>query len=356
MSATRKLAFLPRLESLRGIAAVSVVGYHVFGQFIDTNVTGMAPVVMFFVLSGFVLARSLANDPSAVDFLRHRVFRLFPAATAVVLLLTVLYFRFGFFVGYEARFDAFNVLLNAMMIRHNINGVMWSMTVECVATPLILASAWGFERWGFRPLAVLIAVLFGLSFVGPYVHLLGGFTNLAPLYAFVAGVLLHFRGKVIADRLTPSTGWLLASAGIALFCFCGSRKQTAPIIALECVSSAVLVLLIAFQPALGLFGTLDLFIIRFYGRISYSFYLLHPIGIVLALRSFEASGPLSLIAIAATTVLAIAITTPMAWLSWRFVELPFVALGKRLYGDQRPRSSGVAASEAVLLAAPDRKR
>jgi exopolysaccharide production protein ExoZ len=335
MPTAGKLAFLPRLESLRGIAAVSVVGYHVFGQYLDTNVTGMAPVVMFFVLSGFVLARSLSNDPNPVHFLWHRLFRLVPAAAATVLLLTLLYFQFGFVVGFEARFDAFNVLLNALMIRHDINGVMWSMTVECVATPLILASAWGFERWGFRPLAALITILFGLSFIGPYVHLLGGFTNLAPLYAFVVGVLLHFRGSLIAERLTPSTDWLLALAAITLFAVCASRKQTAPLIALECASSALLVLLVAYRPTVGLFRILDLFIVRFFGRISYSFYLLHPVGVVLAIRSVEASGDLSLMAIAATTALAIVITTPIAWLSWRYIEMPFISLRKRLDRNRR---------------------
>jgi exopolysaccharide production protein ExoZ len=356
MATAGKLTFLPRLESLRGIAAVAVVGYHVLGLFIDTSVTGMAPVVLFFVLSGFVLARSLANDSNPVDFLWHRVFRLFPAAAAVVLLLTFLYFQFGFSVGYKAQFDTLNVILNALMIHHDINGVMWSMTVECVATPLILASVSAFNRWGVHPLTVLIAVLFGLSFIGPYVHFLGGFTNLAPLYAFVVGVLLHVRGKLVAEKLTPSTGWLLALAAIALFCFCGSRKQTAPIIALECASSALLVVLVAFRPAIGIFRILDLSIVRFFGRISYSFYLLHPIGITLAARSIEVGGSFDLITIVETTVLAIAITTPIAWLSWYCVERPFIALGKRFDRDQRRGPVDVAAAELIPLVVPNRRR
>jgi peptidoglycan/LPS O-acetylase OafA/YrhL len=137
---SQKLPFVPRLEALRGVAAISVVAYHAVGQFVDTNVTGMAPVVMFFVLSGFVLARSLANDHRPLEFLQHRVFRLLPAATAVVLLLTALYLSFGFYVGFRPSFDPLNVTLNALMIRHDINGVMWSMTVECFATPVILGS------------------------------------------------------------------------------------------------------------------------------------------------------------------------------------------------------------------------
>lgn len=66
MKVILRFAFLPRLEALRGVAAVSVVGYHAYGMRYDTVVTGMAPVVLFFVLSGFVLARSLENDASAL--------------------------------------------------------------------------------------------------------------------------------------------------------------------------------------------------------------------------------------------------------------------------------------------------
>src|SRR5260370_28199447 len=73
--------FLPRIESMRGIAALTVVGFHVsnpfsagpaFGWFdgfafriLTALLNGFGAVVIFFVLSGFVLARSLdANsDP-----------------------------------------------------------------------------------------------------------------------------------------------------------------------------------------------------------------------------------------------------------------------------------------------------
>lgn len=325
-----KTEFLPRLESLRGVAALSVVGYHVTAQFTGTYVTGMAPVVMFFVLSGFVLARSLQNNADPARFLRHRVFRLFPAASAVVLLLALLHYQFGFHVGYPGRFDISNLVLNAIMVRHDVNGVMWSMTVECFATPLILASVWTFKRFGAHPLVVLTLVLFGLSFLGPYAHLLGGYTNLAPLYAFVVGVLLQMQGRAIAGRLGLTACWVIAVSAIALFCFSGSQKQTAPIIALECLSSAMLVLLIAFGSPVGVFRVLDLPLVRFYGRISYSFYLLHLIGLVLAIRAVDASGLPALAAVAVTMTVAIATTTPMAWLCWRYVEKPFIALGKRL--------------------------
>src|ERR1700704_5182903 len=204
------MAFIPRLESLRGVAALTVVAYHVWGQFSDkpsagwdaaafyalrwlSNGTGA--VVGFFVISGFVLARSLEANPDPVRYFRNRVFRLFPAAVVVVALLTALHQWFGIYVMYKGDFSPVNVALNMLMIRTDINAVMWSMKVECFATPLILFSAWLVKRDGAPWLWAAILVLFGFSFWGPYVHALGDSTNLAPLYAFVVGVLAQHYGR-----------------------------------------------------------------------------------------------------------------------------------------------------------------
>jgi peptidoglycan/LPS O-acetylase OafA/YrhL len=118
----------------------------------------------------------------------------------------------------------------------------------------------------------------------------------------------------------------------------------------------LLVVLVAFRPAIEIFRILDLSIVRFFGRISYSFYLLHPIGITVAARSIEVGGSFDLITIVATTVLAIAITTPIAWLSWYCVERPFIALGKRFDRDQRRGPVDVAAAELIPLVVPNRRR
>jgi hypothetical protein len=72
---------------------------------------GIGAVVTFFVLSGFVLARSLDGNSDPVRFFRNSVFRLFPAAMAVVALLTALHWQFGLYTGYEASFDPLDVIL-----------------------------------------------------------------------------------------------------------------------------------------------------------------------------------------------------------------------------------------------------
>jgi peptidoglycan/LPS O-acetylase OafA/YrhL len=309
----------------------------------------MAPVVLFFVLSGFVLARSLERNASALAFFRSRIFRLVPAAAATVLLFTALYWQTGFSIGYRASFNCFDILFNALMIRSDINGVMWSMTVECLAAPLILVCFAAHKSHGPSPLLALSAILIGLSFYGPYVHLLGGFTNLGPLYAFVTGVLLHFAATRTA---TPQYAALWGAGAIALFIWCGLRKQTAPVLCLESLSAGALIYLIAVDRTARVFAFLDWGLARFFGRVSYSFYLLHPLGLALA----ERTAPRSAVAL---FLFAVAYTAPMAWLSWRLIELPFMRYGRSKHAQEdiadnrRLHVSGLVAAPAIRTADDD---
>ena len=320
--------FLPRLESLRGVAAVSVVGYHVGAIYWQIIPTGLNAVVMFFVLSGFVLARSLEKNPSPAAFFLSRVYRLLPPAAAAVLLFASLYWLFGYRVG-GTDLGIVNVLLNALMIKSDINSVMWSMTVECAATPLILGSSWALARYGVTPLVVACVFLFGLSFWGPYVHVLGEYTNLAPLYAFVMGVLAYGRGRDFLQLMSTRVQQALSVGAVILMAFCAIRKQTAPVILLEVWGSAWIIASIAFGPPNAVFRPLDYWLVRFYGRISYSFYLLHPLGIMLAIQCLSHFGLQPNVGtIVLATVLAVLLTTPLAWLSWRMIEVPSKRWGK----------------------------
>jgi peptidoglycan/LPS O-acetylase OafA/YrhL len=349
--------FLPRIEALRGVAALSVVGYHVavamsasapYGRVdaliykvLSAALNGTGAVVAFFVISGFVLARSLAANPDPVRFVRNRVFRLLPAAAAIVALFTFLHWRFGIFVGYEGDFSPGNVILNMLMIKSDINGPMWSMTVECAATPLILFSVWLFDKRGERSVWTVIGVLFALSFWGAYVHLLGGVTNLAPLYAFVVGCLVHFRGEQVAAAIGRKRTTPVAVLSMVVFAICGSRTQSGIVLALECLAAATFVILVVWQPAAPLFRVLDARPVRFFGSISYSFYLLHLLGMSVAFRLLH---PLELYAagmpVSAVTVLAsiasILLTAPVAYLSWRLIEVPAIAWGRSLYPYRLP--------------------
>ena len=99
-------------------------------------------------------------------------------------------------------------------------------------------------------------------------------------------------------------------------------------------------MLVAWRQNMDLFKPLDFKLVRFYGRISYSFYLLHPLGMLFAYRAINPLAlhawgtPLSL-TIIFTTLMAILFTTPLAWLTWLFIETPAIGLGRTL-GRQKP--------------------
>lgn len=320
---------------MRGYAALSVLAFHACMLSWEMIATGMAPVIVFFVLSGFLLARSLDRDPDPVTFVRHRLFRLLPAAIATVLLLALAYQSFGFYLGFLPSFDPLNIVLNALLIKSDINGAMWSLTVECVAIPVILISHALLSRHGTMPVWFLVVVLVALSLWGPYVHLLGGFTDLAPLYAFLFGLLLQ-SGGIALGRASPSQSLLqspwatfVASAAFVVMVIVAVRKQTAVTIAFETLCASALIWLAAFGPRkLAVLRPLDLDIAGFYGRISYSFYLLHLIGLTIAARLLPWDQQ-PVIRAAILFLAALLITTPAAWLMWRFVEVPFIGLGRR---------------------------
>ncbi|TMK36300.1 MAG: hypothetical protein E6G70_31560 [Alphaproteobacteria bacterium] len=109
---------------------------------------------------------------------------------------------------------------------------------------------------------------------------------------------------------------------IALILVCWLRKQAAIVVFLESFGSVTPDLSGRRERGDRLFAVLDSIVVRFFGRISYSFYLLHMIGLSLAVRTVPPSSILYF-------VFGVAYTAPMAWLSWRLVEKQFISLGRR---------------------------
>lgn len=348
---------------MRGIAALTVAAMHVTSSLVEgiparggldmlglplikALSNGYGAVVAFFVISGFVLARSLDRNFSASRFVRARIFRLFPAAIATIGLFAALFYAFGFVVYRGAFYSPLNILANMAMLGADIDRVMWSMKAELAATPLIFACVWLYRCVGARALIAATVVLFGLAFVGQFSKLIGDDTNLALLFAFPVGILVHFKGEAIARRWRPGAALPGTLASVAVFCACAFFKPSGTwTLLVQCLSAATLVMLIAYRPEVPLLAVLDARIVRFYGRISYSFYLLHPL-------TFWATGqitgwllnagdglPVTVVAVMCV-LFSVAAVTPLAYASWRFVELPMM---------DRRKSAGVTAVERAVL-------
>ena len=349
---------------MRGIAALTVAAMHVTSSLVEGIPTrgsldllglplikalsnGYGAVVAFFVISGFVLARSLDRNFSASRFLHDRIFRLFPAAITTIGLFAALSCAFGFVVYRGASYEPLNIVANMVMLRADIDVVMWSMKAELAATPLILVCVWLYRRFGGRPVIATAVVLFGLAFVGQYSKLIGDDTSLAPLFAFPVGILVHFKGEAIARRLRPGAALLGTLGSVAAFCACAFFKPSGTwALLVQGLSAAALVMLIAYRSEVPLLAVLDARVVRFYGRISYSFYLLHPLtfwatGQLTAWLLNGGDGvPVTLVAVGCV-LFSVAVVTPLAYVSWRFVEWPAM--------NRRALPQAIAADEPLLI-------
>lgn len=134
-------ARLQAINALRGIAALSVVGFHYTAN-LQYNYPQFQPAFsiphgqrrFFFIVSGFFIFKSLGNARSATDFAASRIARLFPAYWAAVLLTAATLATGGL---PDRTLTPLHTLFNLTMlqeffgIRH-VDGVYWTLSRELV--------------------------------------------------------------------------------------------------------------------------------------------------------------------------------------------------------------------------------
>jgi peptidoglycan/LPS O-acetylase OafA/YrhL len=128
---------------------------------------------------------------------------------------------------------------------------------------------------------------------------------------------------IVTGTLSPQKGDLYSAA-----------------IIVQAASAALIIAVIAYGDSAPT-SVLDSAILRFYGKISFSLYLLHPITLIFLWSNYNAANamprymwglvntgmPLPAIALM-LSVITIAAVTPFAYLMWRFVEKPASRLGR----------------------------
>ncbi len=384
---------LHELDSLRGIAAFSVMLSHVFlvypiiwhtdrptgaplwlkiFMFSPMRVAwaGHEAVIFFFVLSGFVLALLFfgsGESPAYRHYLIKRIIRIYPPYLASALLAIGL--REIFFNGpilsasgwfneswqhpVTANVIANHVLMIGSFRNGDFNPVLWSLVHEMrisIIFPLII---WALIR--HEKLCLVLPVLFTfifwlagtLSFRGAITFNHDYFATLHYTGFFiVGGMLAKHRERLIRwfSQIPKHFKWLILTTALAAYSnafwlpYYGGSKLGAVTLLINkswleewITATGVIIFMIMALSSGAVSGVLTSKPLQFLGAISYSLYLFHALTLKAIVTLLIPFMPLSAV-LGTTVVCALVVSTA----SWRFIEVPCIRLGRNLTRRARP--------------------
>jgi peptidoglycan/LPS O-acetylase OafA/YrhL len=384
-----KPGFLSRVESVRGLAALSVALGHTLtyvlvndgsgGGLLDqTSLRGAAvkiitglfngetAVIVFFVISGVVIGRSLdarRDGESAVagfmPFMIRRVLRLYPAH--IVAVIAIIGLAFLFLVGQPPiDFSAFpgshpatsadaagwlngsvfnplkwqSVVGNLAMASWSMNPVAWSLYVEVCAAPLLPLFHYLSRRSSAWVDVVNLAVLIALSLLN-WDHLWSRY-----LFIFYLGMMVETHGLALAGALERWLGGMRPAAPLlyVVMVLPGTfaAVRSAPVIFVEAFAAFALISLIVRSESRAPLSSLEHPLLRWNGRLSYSFYLWHFFLMTIVVRIlYETLSPsimagFDIAIFLATAFATVAAALAVSQLSYSYVEVPSMGLGRSL--------------------------
>lgn len=338
---------IKKLDSVRGIAALMVLVGHCGGLplFVDVNGPyfwwlkslwdGESAVIVFFVLSGYVLALQLAGHsrPNYPGFLIRRFTRIWPAfAVALIGAFALLGFfnlpsqTSGEHAGYHPGLS--DLGLNLLMLGSSsaIDPPVWSLYVEMhlsVVFPLLYLLA---NRTNF-PVALAVSMAASIL-LSRMVHwpmpdfLVSLAASSRFLFLFVVGASLARSDSGAGGIYRAAPGWAKA-LGLALAVLCIAYRNAPIALPLKgYVPWAGMVLLFVYCLYSGKAERLlNARPLLFLGRISYGLYLVHyPI---LQVVNAYVPWPGSTFAVLALAIL-------FGWLINILIEEPTTRFGKRI--------------------------
>lgn len=280
---------IEEIDSLRGIAAISVMIYH-YTAFIQQNYIqdfflfnlGFYGVHLFFIISGFVIFMTVKDKDSIKSFMINRFSRLFPTyiiAVSLTFFILVL-FKDNYTVGY------LNYLVNLTMLQEfigisHIDGVYWTLTKELIfyflITSLLFFKIKNFDNFLIWFVLYLLLVKV-LNKVLPSIDLLYILEINNYLQFFVIGMLLYL---IYREKLNYKKVFVFVVSLVITF---GSGNYKELLVA---VFISIIFLLLFNNKLSILKNTLLIFL----GEISYSLYLIHnEIGKVIIVNLFPVMG------------------------------------------------------------------
>lgn len=311
---------------------------------------GGVAVTAFFVLSGLVLGQSLSrthiSGRGLLAFYLKRVIRLYPVYL-FVLCLTAIYMRFFFvhqlFPPASSWFHwwmnfamtAQEFIYNFFFIHAYVGGVTWTLRVILIASFLFPSFYLLTRKTSWWVDHILTVLLIYASFT---VLNLPGFRDLRYLYMFFLGLTLPKFGTFFSRVASPLI-WL--ATPLLLILLFVIRYATDEYLGgvVEAFISWLIIGLIVYQPQTKFFDLLNHPKLLYFGKISYSLYLIHFSVLYIIARAmfmFFPDLPYATQYLGIHTglfLLSLAVATLISHLVYRLLELPSLTVS-RLVGDR----------------------
>ena len=339
--------YLPGLNGLRAVAALTVLFGHMFAPFGDWGLEPLSfripwpeePVTTFFVISGFLITYLLmneigkTNDVSIPKFYMRRILRIWPlyyvymilAIVAVVCLNSPMDESVWYYTFFSGNISH-ALSLGLIPLFH-----YWSLGVE---EQYYIWYPWIVKYNKERIVKVVIAlcvIWFGLK-MGSYVFLGKGLvykifsiTRFDCMMIGAIGAILYYKKaawfmRMCANRVVVILAWVL-------FFTSGLYAQYIPApIRAEYISVVSLLVIMAGLVSKPL---LENRVMNYLGKISYGIYVIHPLLIFVGSWMVKSTNILSTahggghwIVFASVS----ALTILLASLSYKYLEMPFLRL------------------------------
>lgn len=367
------------LDSLRGFAAIFVVFLHMYltvpGNkmlkiFVEYSpfrllVSGGESVVLFFVLSGFVLSLPYLNNKQSnyFTFVVKRICRIYLPYLFVLVVAVGCrsLFYSGQLKGYSGWFNSYWVAsINSEVIENhailigtflsNLNPVVWSLLHEMRISLIFPFLMLLIVRLNWKQ-GIALSLLFSLIGIIIY-HLSNPSSTGTELVSTINYTAMFVIGALLAKYRMPITNkfmfltkqfkitllliglfiylFLHPSFGIKLFLYPGISPFYRTVIDSWAVTGGA-VILIVFALNSSLFSRLlRNYLINYLGKISYSLYLIHVVVLFTAVQTLHNILPLWCIFLL-IIIVSLAISVGM----YHLIERPSIQLGKVLTNNIR---------------------
>jgi peptidoglycan/LPS O-acetylase OafA/YrhL len=359
------------LESLRGLAALTVVLFHFkIGSILNNGFTenGYLMVDFFFILSGFVIAYNyfdkINNIPTLKNYMFKRIFRLYPLHLFILLLwLAIEVTKYYLYINnslhpfednipftknnFQSFFMHLFLMQNVFTDQLTWNGPSWSISVEFY-TYLIFGISIIVIGFLLREKTNLLYLMLCIFFVFSAVILLLFATEkmfLRCIYGFFLGSAMYFLSKY-KNKYFCSNLLSYILALFAILCTIYIPKYQLLISFFYFLSIYSLLMLINFAPLVAstnfLLNILSYKPLVFLGSISYGVYMTHSLiigGLFDAIKFsnlnfISKDGYITLVGFSQLEIellmfSTLAIIISLSYLCLKYIERPFIDYSKK---------------------------